>query len=67
MPGGNYAATHIVCPDPCPCAFIRIRRHQMRSVLWERFFEKLAENSAFVQWLILVLKRRNETARIEIK
>lgn len=39
----------------------------MRRVLWKRFFEKLAEDSAFIEWLPLVLKRGNETARVEVQ
>lgn len=61
------AAAYIICPDPCSCTLIGIRRHQVRSVLRECFLEKLAKNSALIQRLPLVLQCRNKAARIEIK
>lgn len=65
--GRNDATTHIICPDPCSRTLIGICRHQVRSVLWECFLEKLAKNSALIQRLSLVLQCGNKAARIEIK
>jgi hypothetical protein len=39
----------------------------MRCVLRKSVFEKLAEHSTLVQWLVLILQCRDKTARVEIQ
>ena len=39
----------------------------MRRVLRKSVFEKLAEHSTLVQWLVLILQCRDKTARVEIQ
>lgn len=36
-------------------------------MIWERFLEELAKDCALVKRLALVLKRRDETARVEVE
>jgi len=67
MESRNDSRRAVVGPDASASAFIWVVRQQFGSMVWEGFFEKLANNGAFVERFIVVLECRNQTTWVELQ